>query len=108
MGDIRSIVYLVVGILWILLEAGVAAMAFYRFRITASGILLGGAFALMAVKSAAFQVVNRVFHSGPSFDSKKYVIAQVTSGSLEFLLLIAVAVGIALIPLSLRRLSASS
>ena len=67
MAETRSIVYLVVGILWILLEAGVAAAAFYRFRATPAGIVLGGAFALMAVKGVATQFLTRVLFKGPGF-----------------------------------------
>jgi hypothetical protein len=106
--EARSIVYLVVGILWILLETGIAAAAFYRFRATPAGFVLGGAFALMAVKGVATQILTRTVLRGPAFNEGAYAAVQLGIGSLSFLLLVAAAVGIALIPLSLRRLSASS
>jgi hypothetical protein len=105
--EIRSIIDMVIGILWVLLQAGVAAAAFYRFRTSASGVLLGGAFALMAAKGAATQVLARVVFKGPGFDQAAYAVFWIVNGSLSFLLLVAAAVGVALIPLSLRRLSAS-
>ncbi len=105
MADTRSLVYLAIGILFFLVELGLAAAAFYRFRVTASGIVLGGAFILMALKDAAIQVLTRTVLSGSPFNEERYLLFQIVSGSLSFLLLIAVAVGIVLIPLSLRRLS---
>lgn len=105
MAETRSIVYLVVGILWILLEAGVAAAAFYRFRTTPAGIVLGGSFALMAVKGVATQFLTRVLFKGSGFQEASYAMVQLVIGSLSFVLLVAAAVGVALIPLSLRKLS---
>lgn len=104
MADARSVYYLVVGILWIVLEAGIAAAAFYRFRTTAAGILLGGAFGLMAVKGAAMHVLLRFVLQDVHYPDPKMVLIQSASLVLSLLLLLAVAVGIALIPRSLRQL----
>jgi uncharacterized membrane-anchored protein len=103
MTDLRSTVYLVVGFLWIVLEAGVAAVAFCRFRATAAGILLGGAFGLMAVKGLAMNILFRFVLNDLRYPDPKWVLFQSVSQILSLLLLVAVAVGIAMIPRSLRQ-----
>lgn len=92
------------------LTLGVAVLAFVKLRATPSGLLLGIAFSLMTVCGAASKVVRMtVFDPENIEDFTAYgdqLIALFWVSSLiNAVLWILVAVGIALIPLSLRRLA---
>ncbi len=90
---------------WLVVDLGVAAAAFYRFRLTASGLLLGGSFLLLALGGLAVAVVNAWVLADVAWNSPGRMMATFGNSALSLLCGLTIAIGIALIPESLRRLS---
>jgi DNA-binding transcriptional LysR family regulator len=96
-------IWLAVSVFWVVVYAAVAGAAYYRFRATPSGILIGGAFALLAVKLAAMQAIQRIALADRAFADPTRLVIQSANWILTAVLLVAAVVGVALIPLSLAR-----
>jgi len=89
---------------WMILELAAAAVSLWRFRLTASGALLGGAFLLMALKGIVAKAAFIMMRSaGVAYETRNMV--TLASMFLSFCLLLVVGAGIALIPRSLGKLS---
>jgi len=86
-------------------DLDVAAAAFYRFRLTASGLLLGGSFLLLALGGLAVAVVNAWVLAKVAWNSPGRMMATFGNSALSLLCGLTIAIGIALIPENLRRLS---
>ncbi len=95
---------------WVLIDLGLAVVAFYRFRTTPAGLLMGGSLALMALKNLVFSLLWHVLlrpMMDRSWDDSFFMLQQGSSllrTSLTFLLIAVLALGILLIPMSLRKL----
>jgi len=103
MADWQNLFWDVTTLVWILLLFALAAVAFYRFRLTLAGWFMGAGFALLGLKAVVMNILNRwVLQGIPMNETSRIVQRGVSMGS-ELLLLTLVAVGIMLIPASLRR-----
>lgn len=92
-------------LLWILVYFASAGLAFFRFRTTASGLLCGGVFLLFAFKLILFKLFNYFILPAMSGGPDAGIVASFISYFLSFLFCLILAVGIGLIPRSLRILS---
>ena len=114
--DIHHILTLLLLTTMALVDLAVAGVAFYRLRTTLSGILIGGSFALMALKSLVFQLGYEVWLRPAMMNSwqlewevqERVIVMQnlfsaARSGISQTLLLL-VALGIVLLPMSLGKL----
>ena len=113
---VMDLAQLAISGLWILLDLLLAAVVIYRFRATASGILMCGALALMSAKNLvgtlAWHLVIRPMTERAwdlPWEAHEAVIAKqnlffLGRSALSFLLMFVLAVGVVLIPLSLGRL----
>jgi len=90
---------------WFVVDLCVAAAAFYRFRATATGLLLGGSFLLLALGGLAVAVANTWVLADAAWNSPGRMMATFGYSALSLLCGLTIAIGIALIPESLRRLS---
>ncbi len=95
----------VLSVTWFALEVAVAAAALYRFRSTASGLLLSGAFLVMALLGATVTLLNLSLLREAAWDSAARMTVTFGQSAISLLVGIAVAVGIVLIPNSLRQLN---
>ena len=111
---IDRIVALLFTFIWILVDLGLAVVVFYRFRATVAGVLMGGSLALMSAKNfvgtLTWELVMRPYmdraYSG--YGDLSILASPETfflvKALISFGLMLTLAVGIALIPLSLRKL----
>jgi len=95
--------WMAVSFLWIVVYAAAAAAAFWRFRTKLPGILIGGAFALLAVKVVGLQLLQRFAFAERAYDDPTRLVTYTANWLLSAALLLAVAVGVALIPRALNR-----
>ncbi len=95
--------WMAVSFLWIVVYAAAAAAAFWRFRTTLPGSLIGGAFTLLAVKVVAMQLLQRFAFAERPFNDPARLMTYTANWLLAAALLLAVAVGVALIPRTLNR-----
>jgi len=100
-----SVIYAAYAILWTLIALAAAGTAFFRFRTTASGILIGIPLLLLAFKSLLMFVLNRTFLGHGAVGYETHVIIQAVSFFIGAMLFLVVGAGIALIPRSLSRLA---
>jgi hypothetical protein len=91
---------------WIALELALALAAFYRFRSTPSGLLLGGAFLLWGLVTASTTLLYGLVFREAAWDSTGRLVTTFGHSAASIVLGLLIAVGIALIPTSLRRLNA--
>ncbi len=103
--DVPTWINGVLSVTWLLLELATAAAALYRFRSTASGLLLGGAFLVMALVGATVTLLNLSLLREAAWDSAARMTVTFGQSAISLLVGIAIAVGIVLIPNSLRRLN---
>ncbi|MBN2429921.1 MAG: hypothetical protein JXQ27_00525 [Acidobacteria bacterium] len=96
---------LVLSVVWPLVFLGLAAVSFFRFRVTAAGWCLGGSFLLLAVRLIAHSLLSRTLMDGFSFHGTPWAIFWIVSGVLAGIGYVGVAVGVFLIPRSLAHLS---
>lgn len=100
----------VLTVLWalnILLEIAFIGAAFYRFRASVAGLLLGGSYALMVIVSTISRLVRWLAPSVASLDSSSGMLMTLTTSFLQWILLIVLGVGILLIPTSIDKLAKS-
>lgn len=91
---------------WAVAYLFAAVAAFCRFRATASGLLIGVPLVIQAAKVA---VVRLILHSLSGTSSPQSVLLVILMSSVVNLLLLApVAIGVALLPGSLRGLAPSA
>ena len=104
-GGIDTILNILVALMWIVLDLAIAGVVFWRFRASATGLLVGIGHVLLVLKSFlslfVFHVVFRV--SYPDLDV--HAIVLVVLRSITFFCYLLIAVGIGFIPRSLRKLS---
>jgi hypothetical protein len=103
--DVPAWLHLATSVTWIALELALALAAFYRFRSTPSGLLLGGAFLLRALVAASTTLLYALVLREAAWDSTGRLLTTFGQSAASLLLSLAVAAGIALIPASLRRLN---
>lgn len=90
-------------IVWVLLDLALAAAAFYRFRLTPSGWLLGLGWALTALNTVALrllQMIERPLLQG----TPNWMLSSGIFNLVDLALSLAIIVGLFLIPRSLRSL----
>lgn len=88
----------------LIVQIGIAVLAFVRFKTKLSGLLIGGAFAAGVVLQILFKLVFAILKAaGPSSDALTALV--VIKGLLLLLCSLVVAVGVVLIPSSLEKLS---
>ncbi len=96
-----------VAALWVAVFAASAGVAVWKFRTTPAGIVLGASYALLALKIIVMKVIHRGMRDAdlPGYEIQGIVsaLSQCTSLCLG----ISVVVGLALIPISLRRAGAA-
>jgi hypothetical protein len=102
---IFNVIYIAYSILWTFISLAAVGISFFRFRATASGILIGIPMLLLAFKSLLMLVLNRTFLSYASIGYETHVIIQALSFFIGAMLFLVVGAGIALIPRSLSRLA---
>lgn len=102
---IFNVIYLAYAILWTLIALAAAGTTFFRFRTTASGVLIGLPMLLLAFKSLLMLVLNRTFLGHGAIGYETHVIIQALSFFIGAMLFLVVGAGIALIPRSLSRLA---
>jgi len=90
---------------WVLVDIFVAWAAVRALGKTVSGLLLGGGFALHAVR-AALILAEYVLYGDGGFDAPGRVLLSVATGLLGLLAGLGCVVGVACLPASLRRLRA--
>lgn len=101
-------VNLALSVFLVLLTFVIAVIAFYRFRASPAGLAVGGSY--LAFSCIVF--LSTVFYAfflprlGPGWPG--YMIAQVLFGLADLLFTIILAVGIGLIPTSLRKMAPKS
>jgi hypothetical protein len=101
---VQTTVHLALSLLWIAVLSGVGIAALSRFRTTATGLLVGGSCATGAVKTLAVTVLHYTVGSSLPFDHPAQVAILTLSLVISAATMAGVAVGIALLPSSLRRL----
>lgn len=114
--DIHHVLHLLTSGCWVVIDMALAAVVVYRFRLTLAGVLMAGSLALMSVKNLVGTLVWEVVFR-PAFTNTwdvswevqealyaKQHLFTLTRTGVSFLLIGVLAVGIALIPLSLRTL----
>ena len=88
---------------WVLIDLALAAAAFFRFRLTPSGWLLGLGWALMALNTVALrllQMIERPLLQG----MPNWMLFNSVFNLVDLVLSLAIIVGLFLIPRSLRSL----
>jgi hypothetical protein len=100
-----SLFYLANSILWILLQLSIAALVFFRFRVTASSFLIGIPMLLQAFKGFIIIVLHRVLFSSGGADLQTLNVIDFLSLVMTIFLMLFVGLGIGLIPKSLRALA---
>lgn len=94
-----------IGIINILLELVIVGVAFFRFRASLAGLLIGGAYAVIVFVSTLSRVMRWV---APDLMSPVETTGLVLSGAISFahwILLLVLGVGILLIPSSIDKLA---
>lgn len=91
--------------LWIILLFALAGVAFFRFRGTASGILIGMGFSLMGLKLVIYKILKHFMDTDIPNASDYRAMMFHLSFLIRILLILLIIVGIALIPKSLRALA---
>ena len=94
-------------VLWVVVDLATAGVAFFRFRATLSGLLIGGAFGVIALKMVVVRVAQRTVLSGLSWEDPGRWGTSAASMALTALLVLIVAVGVLLVPRSLGKLAAA-
>jgi len=92
-------------IAWIIIFFILGALALFRFKISASGLLIGGSFILLALKIIIFRILDRLVMSSLRSEQESMIIFIVVSYLISFALYLTLAIGIGFIPKSLRRLA---
>ena len=95
-------------VIWIFIYFAAAAMAFFCFRLTASGLVCGGVLILFGLKLILFKLFQAFIAPTLSGDPMIAYIPSFISYFLSFILALTLAVGIGFIPRSLRLLSEKS
>ena len=113
MFDVHDLIELFTVAGWVLVDLTLAILAFYRFRGTPAGILMGASFALMSLKNLLSSMIwhlylNRAYDFGwagsyEAIDLQRNLYFLTRTG-LSWLLMLLLAVGVVLIPYSLGRL----
>jgi len=114
--DIHHVIYLLTSACWIVIDMALAAIVVYRFRLTLAGVVMAASLALMSVKTLVGTLVwelvfRRTLFGGldvswevhDALMAKQHVFILMRT-SISWLLIVTLAVGIALIPQSLRAL----
>jgi hypothetical protein len=103
MAETSGVVSLLLWLFTLLVLLGLSALSFYRLRATASGLLLGGSFALRALGMVMLRIISGPIgsHFGAySWMGWRSVIVSLCGAGLGLLLIL----GLVLLPRSLRRL----
>jgi hypothetical protein len=87
---------------WLVAGGLVGIAALVRFSTRPAGLLLGGAFALMALKGAAMQVLRLTVLADLPFDDPTRQGLIVGSWALSLVLMLLATVGVLLIPQALQ------
>ena len=103
-----AIVHTIITVVWVILNLALAAAFVFRFRKTGAGIAGGGAFLLLALA--------RILHSVIRFAVMKFtydpmitlMLLDVLFTLVYSLITVILAVGVAMIPMSLRKLAAGA
>jgi hypothetical protein len=95
-------------VLWLLVFLFLAVAAGLRFRTTASGVLLTGAFAVGAILLVVNTLLHFVVLKDVPYDSRLRVVTFILTSVGGLVVNLVLAVGIALIPASLKRLGHDS
>ena len=101
--EVFSFLFQVIFYLAILIQIGIAVAAFVRFKVTPSGLLIGGGFGASVLISILFKVINAVLKAaGPGSDAM--MVTYAARSFLQMLMMLLVGVGVVLIPMSLEKL----
>ncbi len=102
--DVPAYAWTIVSLAWVLVFLALAVVAFWRFRLTASGLLLGGGFLFSALLDLLSLLLSRlVLAEGTSLE-QSVIFSVVVTATFFILSLVSVA-GVLLIPRSLRSLA---
>lgn len=101
--ELFSTLFQLVSYVYLVVQIGIAVAAFLRFKATLSGILIGGGAAALVVTSVLFKIIHAVLKAAaPGPDA--LIAATASRSFFQFLLLLVIAVGVAMIPASLEKL----
>ena len=92
-------------VIWIIINLILMGLAFYRFRKTVSGLLLSGSFLLLALDGILIMILRLTIMSGLGGSDIRWAVFWFLSSLVTFILYIVIAVGIAFIPKSLKKLN---
>ncbi len=93
-------------VLWILLDLILAGIVLYRFRLTASGFLLGAAHIAFVLKNFASLMVYGIVFRHIMPDMEIHLIVSVLFRLASIASCLVLAAGLAFVPRSLRKLGA--
>jgi len=98
----------VLSVFLILIEIVIAGIAFFRLRASPAGLLVGGSYAGFGCLIVLTMIVFRLVMPVIGYSGAGYMISQVLMGLLDLLLTLLLAVGVGLIPMSVRKLALRS
>jgi hypothetical protein len=102
--DVPAWLHVAMSVVWIAVELAIALAAFCRFRSTPSGLVLGGAFLARGVVATSSTLLSLFVLREAAWNATGRLVATFGQSAAYLVLNLAIAVGIALIPNSLRRL----
>ena len=106
--EVFNAVFQVLYYLSLIVQIGIAALAFVRFKSTVSGLLIGGGFSAIVLLSIVFKILRGVLEGSLGRASDAMMGMSAASSLLQMTIMLVVVVGIVLIPSSLEKLGKRS
>lgn len=97
--------FILASLCWVLIDLAVAIFAFYRFRFTASGLLVGIAYIVLVLRTLAFSLAVPQLLTALQSDRGAFAINYVASAVIRSAAYVVIIAGVLLIPRSLRKLA---
>jgi len=104
LSEFETLLSFVFPAIWIIIHLVLMGLAFYRFRKTVSGLLLSGSFLLFALNGILIMILRSTLMSGLAGSDVRWAVFWFLSSLVTFILYIVIAVGVAFIPKSLKKL----